>query len=92
METMNEVKIPGNNKNKELVLTTNHAASSYGMPVAVDEEGNAYGPKDLVGGQFDVDPDPRLDWLTECCETMVASRANKAGMMDHHLVRKFLSL
>jgi excisionase family DNA binding protein len=28
--------------------TTDHSASSYGVPVLVDDEGNAYGPGDLV--------------------------------------------
>ena len=29
-------------------LTTEHAASSYGVPVLVDEDGIAYGPADIV--------------------------------------------
>jgi hypothetical protein len=29
-------------------LTTNHAASSYGQPVLVDEAGTAYGPNDIL--------------------------------------------
>lgn len=37
----------------EYRLTTEHAASSYGIPVLVDEEGNAYGPMDVL-------PDGRL--------------------------------
>ena len=29
-------------------LTTNHSASSYGQPVLVDPDGNAYGPGDIA--------------------------------------------
>ncbi len=32
----------------KLTLTTNHAASSYGLPVLVDENRNAYGPADTL--------------------------------------------
>lgn len=28
-------------------ITTDHAASSYGQPVLVDPDGNAYGPADI---------------------------------------------
>lgn len=31
-------------------LTTEHAASSYGLPVFVDEDGEALGPSDIDGG------------------------------------------
>ena len=31
-------------------LTTDHPASSYSIPVLVDSEGNAYGPRDIVNG------------------------------------------
>lgn len=31
----------------EYLLTTEHAASSYGIPVAVDAHGNAFGPGEL---------------------------------------------
>ena len=31
-----------------LHLTTDHAASSYGQPVAVDAHGNAFGPHDAL--------------------------------------------
>lgn len=31
-------------------LTTDHPASSYGIPVMVDDDGNAYGPRDVVPG------------------------------------------
>ena len=29
-------------------LTTNHPSSSYGKPVLVDDDGEAYGPCDLI--------------------------------------------
>lgn len=29
-------------------LTTNHSQSSYGIPVLVDADNNAYGPDDIV--------------------------------------------
>jgi len=29
-------------------LTTDHSASSYGQPVLVDPDGNAYGPGDIL--------------------------------------------
>ena len=32
-----------------LRLTTNHPASSYGRPVAVSKQGEAFGPADLAG-------------------------------------------
>lgn len=34
----------------KLRLTTDHPASSYGVPVMVDAQGNAYGPRDVVPG------------------------------------------
>lgn len=30
-------------------FATDHAASSYGMPVLVTEDGTAYGPGDIMG-------------------------------------------
>jgi hypothetical protein len=42
MEDMEMTKIVG--------LTTDHPASSYGVPVLVDDQGNAYGPRDIVDG------------------------------------------
>lgn len=36
-----------------LYLTKNHAASSYGIPVFVDQDSkDAYGPFDMVGWEF----------------------------------------
>jgi hypothetical protein len=34
----------------DFVLTTDHAASSYGQPVLVDGEGRAHGPGDWPAG------------------------------------------
>lgn len=39
------------------ILSTEHAASSYGIPVLVDAEGNAYGPADIIS------PADELAWL-----------------------------
>jgi len=33
-------------------LTTDHPASSYGIPVLVDEQGQAYGPADNILGDI----------------------------------------
>lgn len=38
---------------RRLRLTTDHAASSYGIPVAVDETGKAYGPGDILPPRLD---------------------------------------
>ena len=35
-------------------LTTNHAASSYGLPVVVGDDGTAYGPADIEDGAIDL--------------------------------------
>lgn len=35
---------------KTWYLTTNHAMSSYGLPVLVDKKNQAYGPADLPAG------------------------------------------
>lgn len=40
-------------------LTTEHSSSSYGIPVLVDEEGNAYGPSDILPGISG------LEWMNE---------------------------
>jgi hypothetical protein len=40
----------GNGHYATMWLTTDHAASSYGRPVLVDGNGNAYGPQDSVPG------------------------------------------
>lgn len=42
-----EVLVSGINSDREYLLTNKHAASSYGVPVAVDAQGRAYGPADL---------------------------------------------
>ena len=41
----------------ECSLTTEHAASSYGIPVLIDAIGNAYGPADTVA------PADELSWI-----------------------------
>jgi hypothetical protein len=51
----------------KMTLTTEHAASSYGIPVLVDEAGNAYGPDDKMPA---IPGDP-LAWLDETCAIAV---------------------
>ena len=69
-----------------LTLTTDHAASSYGIPVLVIN-GNAY-------GQLDRMPEGKgeLGWLgpMETAEQAVAVAARNAGMLDNPMVRAFL--
>lgn len=50
-------------------LTTDHAASSYGVPVLVDEDGVAYGPDDYL-------PDGRHAW-----EYVEGQRAVRMGLV-----------
>ena len=44
-------------------LTTEHAASSYGVPVLVDEDGIAYGPADIVTTLAAVPAQWEADWF-----------------------------
>lgn len=53
---------------KTVIITNEHSASSYGMPVAV-VEGEAYGPNDLLP----IWPDDELSWLNGAAKTIVAS-------------------
>ena len=46
--TTREIKTAYNGKWMTYNLTTDHAASSHGQPVLVDEHGVAYGPADIV--------------------------------------------
>jgi hypothetical protein len=36
------------------IMTTDHPASSYGMPVLVTTDGTAYGPGDMAGRRLDL--------------------------------------
>jgi hypothetical protein len=69
-----------------LTLTTEHAASSYGIPVLVID-GNAYGRLDRM-------PEGKgeLGWLgpMETAEQAVTVAARNAGISDHPMVQAFL--
>jgi hypothetical protein len=58
-------------------LTTNHAASSYGQPVLVDESGTAYGQQDVLpNGQV------AMKWVRaelENCDARIA-RGEKSNI------------
>jgi hypothetical protein len=41
-------------RERGLSLTCDHSASSYGIPVMVDEHGNAYGPGEWIGAKLDL--------------------------------------
>lgn len=47
-----DVTCQGDTGERRGVLTCEHAVSSYGMPVAVDEDGRAYGPGDVRDGHL----------------------------------------
>lgn len=66
----------------KITLTTEHPASSYGMPVALIE-GQAYGPADdvIVGGVE-----------TGCAAGKVWSAAGWHGQWRHPLVQQFCAL
>jgi hypothetical protein len=69
-----------------LTLTTDHAASSYGIPVLVID-GTAYGRLDhMPEGKGE------LGWLgpMETAEQAVTVAARNAGMLDNATVRAFL--
>lgn len=64
----------------EYNLSTEHPASSYGLPVLVDEEGNAYGQADCLP-----DAEHIIDWLCEPASTTVlvaVARDEKAGTIS----------
>jgi hypothetical protein len=69
-----------------LTLTTDHAASSYGIPVLVID-GNAYGRLDhMPEGKGE------LGWIApmETAEMAVTVAARNAGLLDHPMVQAFL--
>ena len=53
---------------KTIIVTDEHAASSYGVPVAV-VEGEAYGPAD----NLPIWMNDELAWLTETARTTIAA-------------------
>ena len=53
---------------KKVIISDEHSASSYGIPVAV-VEGEAYGPDDLLP----IWPDDVLSWLNDSAKTVIAA-------------------
>ena len=76
------ITIPATEYSSEIVLTTEHASSSYGQPVAVIA-GQAYGPEDEL--RFE----PPLEWLAIPIRQQVFQQARATGMLEHPLVRQF---
>jgi hypothetical protein len=60
-------------------LTTDHAASSYGIPV-LSIDGQAYGPADILPEQFQGHGKTAADW---------AAAEAASGRESLHLARKF---
>lgn len=54
----------------EITLTTEHSASSYGIPVALIA-GQSYGPGDMLP-----EPEPGPDWLEEIIREMPEAERN----------------
>jgi hypothetical protein len=71
---------------REIMLTTESSASSYGIPVLI-VSGVAYGPKDMMPEGCG-----ELGWLDkmETAEQAVTVAARNAGFRDHPAVRAFL--
>lgn len=63
------------------ILTTEHAASSYGVPVLVSPDGEAYGKGDIVA-----DDDGNLLSAAD----VAAEMAERAGLLEHAMLRAFL--
>ena len=76
---------------KKVIVTDEHSASSYGIPVAL-VEGVAYGPNDLLP----IWPDDELScWLNDAAKTVIAaaclemSRIGEITEEEIAFVRKF---
>ncbi len=75
---------------KPIIITDEHAASSYGIPVAV-VDGQAYGPNDFLP----IWPENELSWMKETAKVTVASaclRMQKDGLLcekDILFIQKF---
>jgi hypothetical protein len=64
---------------RRYTLTTDRAESSYGMPVLVDESGQAYGPGDIVAGL----PAADLAWFAAARDPSIS--------IGHPLVQRFIA-
>lgn len=74
-----KIKLQIQTANKEVFITDEHAASSYGIPV-ITVEGDAYGKKDILP----IWPEDELSWLSETAEATVAAakiRMNEEGTL-----------
>lgn len=75
---------------KNVIITDEHSASSYGIPVAV-VDGQAYGPNDFLP----IWPENELSWMKETAKVTVASaclRMQKDGLLcekDILFIQKF---
>ena len=71
---------------KEIIITDEHSASSYGIPVAI-VDGIAYGPADVLPIWLK----DELAWLHESAAQTVASVALASGLSGKELefVRRF---
>ena len=84
---MTALHIPtGSNQSEWITLTTEHSASSYGLPVAIIN-GEVLGPEDFASP----DPADPLHWLREPARQTVAYAAHETPFADHELVRAFCS-
>jgi hypothetical protein len=70
--------------NGRLLLTTQRAESSYGIPVLV-VAGQAYGPSDTVPA------DEPLDYFVQPANQAVLCAAHRLGMREHPLVEAFVA-
>ncbi len=69
----------------EITITMEHAASSYGQPVAL-YQGEAYGVMDMPPGE-----EP-LGWLMEEMGKTVTCAAHRTGQDRQPLIRKYIDL
>lgn len=88
--TESEVLIPESENYHQIRVTILHAASSYGMPVAVGPDGEAVGPGDIAPPSWEKDQNRDLDWLQEPARQTIGTLAQKAGLFEHTLVQKFV--
>ncbi len=66
----------------EFALSTDHAASSYGIPVLVDWRGMVYGLSEIVPGD---DCDPQVPWLDFGTARHIIAVARHQGKLAPYL-------
>jgi len=81
-----KVELKPSTASKGFIITDEHLASSYGIPVAV-VDGEAYGPAD----ELPIWPKDELSWMHESARQTVAAAALSAMLTDEErdFVRKF---